>query len=68
MIKNLTKVAKASEKIEQEERSSWMPIYYSFKTKTVYTKSGEDRFYVTHLIRPNTPEEIERTIEYWRSL
>lgn len=67
-MKNLNRVAKASQKIEQEDRSTWLPIYYSFKTQTVYIKSGADRHFVTFLIRPNEPEEIEEAIERWTRL
>lgn len=65
-MKNLEKVAKASQKIRQEDTSTWLPIYYSFATKTVYTTEGEGRFFVTKLIRPNEPQEIEEAIERWR--
>ena len=67
-MKNLNRVAKASQKIEQEDRSTWLSLYYSFDTQSVYIKSGAGRHFVTFLIRPNAPEEIESAIERWLRL
>ena len=67
-MKNLNRVAKASQKIEQEDRSTWLSLYYSFETQSVYTKSGAGRHFVTFLIRPNAPEEIESAVERWLRL
>lgn len=67
-MKGLDNVAKRSTKIKQENMSTWLPIYFSFKTNTVYTTGGEDRFFVTKLIRPNKPEEIKEAIERWKRM
>ena len=67
-MKGLSNVAKRSAKIRQEDWSTWLPIYFSFKTDTVYTTEGEDRFFVTKLIRPNTPEEIKAAVERFKRL
>lgn len=67
-MKGLSDVAKRSAKIKQENTATWLPIYFSFKTNTVYTTEGEDRFFVTKLIRPNKPEEIKEAIERWKRM
>lgn len=67
-MKGLKETAKKSKAIRQRDISSWLPIYYNFKTDTVYTSEGEGRHFVTKLIRENTPEEIKETIERWKRL
>ena len=67
-MKGLKETAKKSKAIRQRDINSWLPIYYSFKTDTVYTSEGESRYFVTKLIRENTAEEIKETIERWKRL
>lgn len=67
-MKGLKETAKKSKTIRQSNISSWLPIYYNFKTETVYTSEGEGRHFVTKLIRENTPEEIKEAIERWKRL
>lgn len=67
-MKGLKETAQKSKKIRQRNISSWLPIYFSFKTNTVYTEEGEGRYFVTKLIRENTPEEIKEAIENWKRL
>lgn len=64
----LKEVAKASKKIRQADPNTWLDVYFSFENYRAYTTGGEDRFFVTKLIRENTPEEIEEAIERWRRL
>lgn len=64
----LKEVAKASKKIRQEDPSTWVIVYFSFKDNRAYTTGGEDRFYVTKLIRENTPNEVEQAIRRWMAL
>ena len=45
-----------------------MPLYYSIRAKEVYTNPGEGRFLVTNLINPNSPEDIEKTVNRWLSM
>ena len=61
-MRNLTSVAKKS------ETNRRLPLYYSFKTDSVYTEGGEDRFFVTYLINPNTTEDIRKTVLRWKML
>lgn len=67
-MNGLEEAAKKSKKIRQTNTNSWLPIYFSFKTNTVYTEEGQDRFFVTKLIRENTPKEIEEAVENWKRL
>lgn len=60
-MKNLKKISELS-------KQGRTPIYYSPKTDTVYTEAGEGRFYITDLLRSNTPKEIERTVSHIMSL
>ena len=64
----LTEVAKASKKIRQEDPRTWLNIYFDFKEYNVTTIETDDRFFVTSLIRENTPEEIEEAIREWMAL
>lgn len=66
--KGLTRAAKASSRINQRDTSTWLPIYYCIENKTVFTKEGPDRYFVTKLIRENTEEEIEAAVDRWRAL
>lgn len=67
-MKGLKEVSKKSQTIKQRDLESWLPIYYNFKTDTVYTSEGEGRHFVTKLIRENTPEEIAEAVERWKRL
>lgn len=61
-MKNLSKVAKAS---ENATFFNSIPLYYDVKTKTVYTekmltkKQKDEYFYCTDLINKCTEEEIQ---------
>ena len=61
-MKNHIRIAKASARIEQSDRTTWIPLYYSPSKKEVYTKDGEGRFFLTKLIRENSPQEVENTV------
>lgn len=67
-MKGLKEAAKKSKNIRQRNTNSWLPVYFSFKTNTVYTTAGEERYFVTKLIRENTPEEIKEAVENWKRL
>ena len=45
-----------------------LPLYYSIKEDAVFTEPGKDRFFVTHLINPNEPEDIIEVVERWKNL
>lgn len=61
-MRNLKEVA------QESYRKGWTPLYYDIKHDAVFTEDGEDRFYVTELIRPNTSDEIEAVVRRWLSL
>lgn len=61
-MKNTQTVANKTKNIKSTDRSTWIPLFYSFATDTVYTVPGNDRFHVTDLINPNTKEDIEQTV------
>ena len=67
-MKNTKRIAKLSEKIDQQNTSTWMPIFYDPLKKEVYATETSDRYLMTYLTRPNTPEEIERAVERFRNL
>ena len=65
-VKGADKVAKASERIVQRDRSTWVSVYYDCESKTVMTEAGYKRlknkewaWELTKLIRPCTAEEVE---------
>lgn len=54
-MKNIEMVAKASE-------HGITPLYYSPAEDAVFTEPGAGRWYLTDLIRKNSPQEIENTV------
>ena len=67
-ITGLKEVAKASKKIRQADPNTWLPVYFCFENNRAYTTDGEERFFVTKLIRENTPDEVELAIRRWMAL
>ena len=67
-MRGLSEVSKKSQSIVQRDRETWVPVYYSIQKDSVSTTEGEDRYYVTDLIRPNSPEEIRETVERWKRM
>ena len=61
-MKGLKQVSDKTQNINSRDRSTWLPLFYSFATDTVYTVPGNDRFHVTDLINPNTKEDIEQAV------
>jgi len=61
-MRNLRAVA------QESYRKGWTPLYYDIKHDAVFTEDGEDRFYVTDLIRPNTSQEIEAVVRRWLAM
>lgn len=60
-MKGLKKLAELS----QTER---VQVFYDILKDTVYSTPGENRFYLTDLINPNTEKDIEETVKYIMSL
>lgn len=64
-MNNINAVSKATKGINYNNRVS---IYYDIKNNTVYTeqmkkeKGLTDLFYLTDLIRYNSPEEVKKTV------
>lgn len=55
-------------KVSEESQKGRTPLYYSPKTDTVYTKAGEDRHYLTDLLRPHTAAQVKETVIFFMSL
>ena len=47
---------------------SWIDLYYSIEEDAVYTTGGNGRYFITTLIRKNTPQEIEKTVDHIMAL
>ncbi len=60
-MKNLKKLSKMSKKGK-------VSLYYSSREKAVFDAPGEGRFYLTDLIRENTPEEIRKTVDFMMAM
>ena len=72
-VKGIKAVAKASEKIVQRRRNTWLPIYFDIDRNRVITETEDNKlsdkdgcFMLTHLIRPCTEEEVEQTVNRFR--
>ena len=63
-MKNLRSMSERTKKVSAREG---LPLYYSIKEDAVYDEDGEGRFYMTDLIRYNSPEEIEETVKIFLS-
>lgn len=61
-MKNIKNVVKQSQKANPQH---WIPLYYDFVTKGVYTTPGPERGLVTHLINPNNEEDILQVVDRW---
>jgi len=59
-MKNLKEVA--------AESKHGCPLYYSVKENAVYTTGGSGRYYLTDLIRENTPKEIVAAVHKYMSM
>ena len=66
-MNNILTIAEQSKSINSRDKSTWIELYYSFAHDSVHTKPGEDRFFVTYLINPNTPEDIRNAVNRWKN-
>lgn len=64
-IKGLSDVARMSQKIEQTNKGTWLPIYFNFWEYEVTPFPERGGHLVTELIRPCTEEEIEEAVRRW---
>lgn len=67
-MKNVNNVVKKSQNIINKDRSTWLPLYYSFEKDSVYTTAADGRFLVTNLINPNGFEDIIKVVEHWKRI
>lgn len=67
-MKNVSNIVKKSQSILCEDRSTWIPLYYSFEKDSVYTTAADGRTLVTTLINPNTSKSIIEAVERWKRL
>ena len=67
-MKGLKALAKATQNILWNDKSTWIPLYYSIEEDKVYTKEREDRIFITNLINPQTERDIEETVNFGLSL
>lgn len=59
---------KNTEKLAEQSRRRVTPLYYSAAEDAVYSEPGDRRWFLTELIRYNTPEEIERTVRRFMAM
>ena len=64
-MKGLKAVSKKTKGINYSSR---VALYYSPSKDTVSTTAGEDKILLTYLIRENTPQEIEETVNHFKRL
>lgn len=57
-----------SNKTKRINYSSRVALYYSPSKDTVSTTAGEGKILLTYLIRENTPQEIEETVNRFKRL
>jgi hypothetical protein len=67
-MKGLKTVVEKSQNIKQTDRSTWLKLYYDFKTKAVSTRHTTNNCFITQLINPNTEADIIEAIERWKRL
>ena len=67
-MKNVASVVKKTQSILCEDRTTWLPLYYSLAGDAVYTEDGKGRYLVAWLINPNTSADIKKAVERWRRL
>lgn len=67
-MKNVSTIVKKSQNIICKDRSTWIPLYYSFANDAVYSTAGEGRMLVTQLINPCDASGIKKAVERWKSL
>ena len=64
-MKGLNEVSKLSKEASHENRVS---VYYSIAYDTVYTEDGKGRWYITDLIRYNTPMMIKDAVKKYMDM
>ena len=67
-MKNVNNVVKKTQNIINKNRSTWLPLYYSYKKDSVYTPPADGRFFVTTLINPNEADDIIEVVDRWKNM
>ena len=67
-MQGLSVVANATQKIKEDDVSTWLDLYYSIAEDKVYTEPGERRYKLTELRTKHTEKQIEHTVNYFMSL
>ena len=67
-MKGLKTVSNATQKTNSKDKSTWIPLYYNIKEQKVYSQEGDGRGFLTYLINPVTPKEIEDTVVYMMNM
>ena len=67
-MKGLKTISDKTQSINQKDPSTLVYLYYSFKEDKVYDRPGLDRYFVTDLLNPHTPKQVEDTIKWWKTL
>ena len=62
-MKNSQTIANKTKNTRSYDKTTWIPLFYSFAQDAVYTVPSNDRFQVTTLINPNTKEDIEQAVK-----
>lgn len=60
-MKGLKAVAKATQNVDVRDKSTWVSLYYDYKTQTLCVKPGENRYFITQLINPCTEQDVLET-------
>ena len=66
-MKNAKRIAEMSKNIINSDKSTWIPLFYSFKENDVFTKpslfKNKERFELTQLTNPVTESELEKIVD-----
>jgi hypothetical protein len=66
-IKNISAIVRKTKSIDGNLVTR-IPLYYSIRESKAFTESGEDRCFVTYLIRPQSGDEIKAAINRWLNM
>ena len=67
-MKNVKRIVELTNRINQKDKSTWVTLYYSFDTDSVYSKPREGAYRVCELINPHTEKDVIDTIDWWKKL
>ena len=67
-MKGIKRIVDLTNKINQKDKSTWVTLYYSFDTDSVYSDPRPGAYRICELINPNTRKDIIDTVEWWKRL